>query len=217
MKTSIEDIWQQGFMQKDALIAPQVNDLYNQKSKNIVDKLKTTFKWNLWGLLIGGVIVFIGLSAFSIPYLGGFICLVSWVLAYHGQQQLKTLDAIKSNISCFDYLTAFDRWLKGLITHYTRLYQWVYPMLFLASMIQVRYSELGAKAITGFIAEFPETPLLFSLPLILLVPILIFAGLLSYFAGPLYRLDMKTVYGRQFDKLEEILTDMKGLSNTENS
>ena len=38
MEKSIETIWKEGFMKDDALVAPKLNDLYNQKSANIIDK-----------------------------------------------------------------------------------------------------------------------------------------------------------------------------------
>ena len=52
MTQSIEKIWQEGFINDKALVAPKLNDLYNQKSKNIVDKFERVFKWNLIGLMI---------------------------------------------------------------------------------------------------------------------------------------------------------------------
>ena len=37
------------------------------------------------------------------------------------------------------------------------------------------------------------------------------AGLLVVVAGPLYRFDVKLVYGRVFEKLDEIIADMEEL------
>jgi len=42
MEKSIETIWKEGFLESDALVAPKLNDLYNQKSIHIVDKFKIT-------------------------------------------------------------------------------------------------------------------------------------------------------------------------------
>ena len=47
MEKSIEDIWKEGFLKSDALIAPKVNNLYNKKSIDIIDKFKRMFKINL--------------------------------------------------------------------------------------------------------------------------------------------------------------------------
>ena len=47
MEKSIETIWKEGFLKSDTLIAPKLNDLYNQKSKHVIDKFKRVFKINL--------------------------------------------------------------------------------------------------------------------------------------------------------------------------
>ena len=39
MEKSIEAIWKEGFLEQDALVAPKINELYNQKSSDIVDKM----------------------------------------------------------------------------------------------------------------------------------------------------------------------------------
>ena len=53
MEKSIETIWKEGFLNNDALLAPQVNNLYHKKSNHIVDKFKRMFKFNLIAILIG--------------------------------------------------------------------------------------------------------------------------------------------------------------------
>ena len=39
MEKSIETIWREGFLKEDALIVPKLNDLYNQKSQQLIEKL----------------------------------------------------------------------------------------------------------------------------------------------------------------------------------
>ncbi len=43
MEKSIETIWKEGFLKDDALLAPKLNNLYNQKSMDIVDKFKRMY------------------------------------------------------------------------------------------------------------------------------------------------------------------------------
>ena len=52
MEKSIESIWKQGFLENDAMVAPKLNNLYNQKSIHIIDKFKRMFKINLNALVI---------------------------------------------------------------------------------------------------------------------------------------------------------------------
>ncbi len=54
MENSIETIWKEGFLNEKRLVAPKINDLYNQKSKHLVDKMERTFRVN--------IIIVIGLS-----------------------------------------------------------------------------------------------------------------------------------------------------------
>ena len=51
MERSIENIWKEGFLKSDALVAPKINNLYNQKSIHIIDKFKRMFKINLIAII----------------------------------------------------------------------------------------------------------------------------------------------------------------------
>ena len=62
MEKSIESIWKEGFLDNDALVAPTVNDLYNQKSEHIIEKFKRMFRINLKALVAGAIVAF-GVSA----------------------------------------------------------------------------------------------------------------------------------------------------------
>ena len=52
MERSIENIWKEGFRKSDALVAPKINNLYNQKSIHIIDKFKRMFKINLIAIAV---------------------------------------------------------------------------------------------------------------------------------------------------------------------
>ena len=67
MKKSIETIWQEGFLNNEALVAPKLNDLYNQKSIHIVDKFKRMYKINIIAIIA---------FAFIILPLSYFKCLI---------------------------------------------------------------------------------------------------------------------------------------------
>ncbi len=211
MKDSIETIWKQGFMKDDALIAPKINDLYHQKSKDVLEKLHKAFKWNLIGLLVG-VVVIIAFSAFSgTLYLGVFISLLLLSLVVLGKKQLKELDKIDKNVSSYAYLKSFDSWFKSLIAEYTTLYRYFYPLLFLGIMLQWRLSGSATSFIQGLLLDYPNSYVLFDTPAIILVVVFTIAALLAYFAAALYRCDMDLVYGRLIKRLDEIIADMEEL------
>ena len=52
MEKSIESIWKEGFVNDDKLIAPKVNDLYNQKSIDHVSKFKKMYKITVIGIVV---------------------------------------------------------------------------------------------------------------------------------------------------------------------
>jgi len=211
MSHSIEEIWKKGFINNDALIAPKINDLYSQKSKNIVDKFEVMFKWNLIGLVVFALLVLTYLSFEGFPYLGIFISALLMSLVVRGRKEQASLALLDKNVSSYQYLKSFDTWMKDLMTVYAKIYSFFYPALFLSIALQFYFTEFGQKAIHGLISHFPETPLLLSIPLYLLLAVVAFAGLLFYFSGPLYRLDFNSLYGRMFKKLEELISDMEEL------
>ncbi len=81
MEKSIESIWKQGFLNSDALVAPKLNNLYNQKSIHLIDKFKRMFKINLNAIVIGSLL-FLGISfLIGIPFMGiGFFLTLSIIV-----------------------------------------------------------------------------------------------------------------------------------------
>ncbi len=211
MTKSIETIWQQGFIDDKALVAPKINDLYNQKSNNIVDKLHRMFKINIIAIAIGAIAILIVLSALGMPALAVFTSAILLMLVWLGKKQLATLEHLDKKTSSYQYIKSFDTWLKNLIAQYTRIYQFVYPAIFLACIAQFGFSAVGQSIIQGFQMDFPNIPVLFGVPIVFSVGVVLIAFLLSYFASAIYQLDMKPIYGREFKKLEEIIADMEAL------
>jgi len=211
MSHSIEKIWKEGFISDKALIAPKINDLYNQKSKNIVDKFEVMFKWNLIGIIIFSLLVLIVLSIQGIPYLGIFISALLMSLVFRGKKEQASLALLDKNVSSYQYLKSFDNWMKDLMAGYAKLYSFFYPALFLSIALQFRFTDVGQKVINVLVNKFPDTTMIFSTPLYLLALVTVITGLLFYFSGPLYRLDFNSLYGRLFNKLEELISDMEEL------
>ncbi len=84
MGRSIEAIWKKGFLDSDSLVAPKVNDLYNQKSKTIIDKFKRMMKVNIYVIMVFAFLNWCLYSVLGTRYTGVFIlflfmgvCLIS--------------------------------------------------------------------------------------------------------------------------------------------
>lgn len=211
MSKSIEEIWKKGFISNEALVAPKLNDLYNQKSQNIVDKFERVFKWNLIGIVVFALLILVVSTFKGMPYLGLFISAMLMALVVRGRKEQASLKLLDKNVSSYQYLKSFDHWLKEMMTGYGKLYSFVYPALFLSIALQFRSSEICQTAINGFVHQYPDTIMLFATPLFLLLAVVVIASLLFYFSGAMYRVDFNSLYGRMLRKLDDLISDMEEL------
>ena len=107
MEKSIEDIWKEGFLKSDALVAPKINSLYNQKSIHIIDKFKRMFRINLIAI-VAFSFVFLIVTFFSgmlITGIGFFVTLTSLVII--NKKLLNGLEKVDKGVSSYQYLKAF--------------------------------------------------------------------------------------------------------------
>jgi hypothetical protein len=209
MNKSIESVWQNGFIDDMALIAPKVNDLYDMKSQNLIDKFEYMFVANQRAVLIGAAVICLALSFFGAPILGGIITLMLCGLVYVGQRQLKELQRIDKTDSSLKYLVAFDTWLDNAIATYSTIYRFFYPTLFLLCAIRFIHSGWGEAMLTelSLVNEQGHTSVITYAIIALFTVVLGFAG------GAIYRADVGIVYGREISKLKEMITEMKSLRN----
>lgn len=211
MEKSIEEIWKNGFLQNEALVAPKVNDLYNQKSKNIVDKLLQMGQMNIYAILIGSfIILFVSvLTGATIMGLALFFLLGWLVLA--GRELKKKVDEIDKSTSSYAYLKAVNSWRNDAIALYTRIYRVFYPLFVLSIGIGFWFSTFGTDLAVNLAEKFPNMIYILGMPLYPLIVLLTIAALSSIFAGRIYRLDLNIVYGSVFAKIEELIADMDEL------
>ncbi|MFT6244994.1 MAG: hypothetical protein ACJA0U_002561 [Salibacteraceae bacterium] len=211
MEKSIEEIWKNGFLQNEALVAPKVNDLYNQKSKNIVDKLLQMGQTNSYAILIGSfIILFVSvITGATIMGLALFFLLGWLVLA--GREQQKKVDEIDKSMSSYAYLKAVNSWRNDAIALYTRIYRIFYPLFVLSIGIGFWFSTFGTELAVNLVEKFPNMIYILGMPLYPLIVLLTIAALSSIFARRIYRLDLNIVYGSVFAKIEELIADMDEL------
>jgi hypothetical protein len=213
MEKSIESIWKEGFLKSDALVAPKINDLYNQKSKNIVDKLVRIFKINLWGILALAVVFWLIAYFGGVPIVGTLFFILFLVLIAFGKLEMNKMGELDKNVSSYEYLKSVDNWLKVVMAGYIKIYRFIYPAFFILTIVGVWFSNWGTIISEKLLNKYPDLQLLFGMPVYLLGFIAFMSILLSIFTGPIYRLDMATAYGRVFGKLVEMLADMEELRN----
>jgi len=208
MEKSIESIWKQGFLNSDALVAPKLNNLYNQKSIHVIDKFKRMFKINLIAIVVGSIL-FLGIS-FWIPWMGiGFFLTLS-VIVIVNRRLSRGLAKIDKSESSYHYIKAFDNWMKQQVSVNSLMARFYYPLFFLSILLGF-WQQLGEAVTNKLVLNYPGIDLIFGVPLFLIIGVVLMMVLLSYFGARIYIWDLKVVYGGVLRKLDEIIADMEEL------
>jgi hypothetical protein len=216
MEKSIENIWKEGFLESDALVAPKVNNLYNQKSIHILEKFKRMFKINLIAIVAFSFIFLIVSFFVGIPITGVMIFVTFSVLVFINKKLLKGLDKINKGLSSYQYLKTFNEWMKEQIAINKKMSTFLYPIIFMAMVLGFWFKDakgmpLGERLVNKILYSFPDIYLIYGVPLIGIIIMVLILGLLVFFGGRIYMWDFNIVYGRVFKKLKELMTDIESL------
>lgn len=216
MEKSIEKIWKEGFIKNDALIAPQLNNLYNRKSMHFINKYKRMFKLNIIWIVAGSFIVLILSFLVGIPFLGVPMFILLNTMAMVDRQLLEGLNKVNQNETSYEYLKSFLNWWDRKNKVNINMARILYPYVFLSMLlgmwfIKVEGNNLGAMLVDEILHHFPNMTLLFGIPLIGIIGVLIISSLLLYFSPMIYKSDINLVYGRVLDKIKTLVKDMEEL------
>lgn len=212
MDNSIENIWKEGFLQRDALVAPRINDLYNQKSQHIVERFSRMYRNNRIVILIGASILLLASFVLGTPISGIFLFLMFMGLNYYSRQQAQILAQINKGETSYSYLKGMKASLEQILSSYERIYRWFYPALVLIFAWGIWKVEFGSFSFQETIlSDVPDVQLIWGLPLYGTLIVIVFATLMGVFAGPLFRWDVRLVYGPILKKLSDLIADMEEL------
>ncbi|MCM4171100.1 hypothetical protein DHD32_06390 [Arenibacter sp. TNZ] len=218
MEKSIEYIWKEGFLKSDALVAPKINKLYDQKSIHIIDKFKRMFKLNLIAIVAFSFAFLIVSFFIGIPITGVIFFVTLSVLVIINKKLLSDLDKIDMGVSSYQYLKAFNHWVKKQVSINKKISRFLYPIIFMSMILGFWFKDaegmpLGERLVNEFLFGFPDTYLIFGIPLIGIVIVALILGLLVLFGGRIYKWDLDIIYGRVFKKLEELIVDIESLTS----
>ncbi|GAB5566164.1 MAG: hypothetical protein Wins2KO_32270 [Winogradskyella sp.] len=216
MERSIENIWKEGFLKSDALVAPKINNLYNQKSIHIIDKFKRMFKINLIAIVVFSFAFLIVSFFIGIPITGVIFFVTLSVLVFMNKKLLNDLEKIDLGVSSCQYLKTFNQWVKKQVSINKKISKFLYPIIFMSLILGFWFKDaegmpLGKRLVNEVLIGYPDIYLIFGIPLIGIVIVVLISGLLFLFGGRIYKWDLNIVYGRVFKKLEELMTDMESL------
>ena len=216
MEKSIENIWKEGFLESDALVAPKISNLYNQKSIHIIDKFKRMFKINLIAIVAFSFAFLVVSFIIGIPITGIIFFVTLSVLVVINKRLLNDLEKIDIGISSYQYLKAFNQWINKQVSINKRFSRFLYPIIFMSLVLGFWFKDaegmpLGERLVNEILVGFPDTYLIFGIPLIGIVIVAVILVLLFLVGGRIYKWDLNIVYGRLFKKLEELMTDIESL------
>ncbi len=213
MEKSIENIWKDGFLKGEALVAPKVNDLYNRKSVHITDKFVRMSRTNIWMIIAVSSVLWIA-SYFAGALIAGSIVLMMMLfIAYTATSEMKALEKVDKGQNSYAYLKTFKGWIEQSIERYGKMYRVVYPVLILAFYFGIWFSDIFA----GIREKVVETSndMIFGVHIYSTIPILIGAALMSFFAKTIHREDVKAIYGGIIKKLDDAICEMEELRKGE--
>jgi hypothetical protein len=218
MDKSIENIWKEGFLKSDALIAPKLNNLYTRKSIHIIDKFKRMFKINLIAIVAFSFIFLIVSFLVGIPIMGIIFFVTLTVLVIINKRLLNGLERLDKGVNCYEYLKAFNQWIKMQVSVNRRMSTFLYPIIFVSMILGFWFKDakglpLGERLVHKILLSFPDIYLIFGIPLIGFVIVVFILVLLAFFGGRIYQWDLNLIYGRVFKKLEELMADIESLNN----
>lgn len=215
MENSIENIWKQGFLKESSLIAPKINDLYNQKSIQLIDKIKRKVKINLIIAVNMAMLILVTYSLMQAIWEGIAISTMLLLTIIYAIRQNRNFTALNYGASSLDYLKSFDQLLTDRLSKSEKIFRFTYPIYFLVAS-SAAWTTWSKHGITQkWHLKYPDRIYIGDVPLFAIIMIAIATLLILYFSDKIYRWDVRLVYGRVFDKLKSTIAEMEQLKQEE--
>lgn len=211
MEKSIEEIWKEGFLNEKSLVAPKINDLYNRKSKHMVDRIKRMFRINAIATVMMAIVFPIIHYFLGALWQGTAASLLLLLTAWYSIRQMRGISTLDHGVTSFDYLKTFDRWLKEVVSKNGKVVRFSYPLYFLIAISTIWSAWNKGELTSKMYQRYPDVTFLGGVPLFVLIIAGVAALLMLYFSERIYRWDVRLMYGRVFDKLEETIVEMEKL------
>ena len=210
MEKSIESIWKEGFLQKNALVVPKLNNLYDKKSIHIIDKFKRMFKINLNALVVFSFVLLPVSFFVKIPVMGVLMFILFNVLVFVNKRLFKGLNKIDTNVSSYQYLKSFDVWMQEQITVNMKMSRYIYPYIFIAMVSGFWFSNDFNNSLNKILGDY-QPDMIYGMPVYWILSMLLIIILIAIFGERIYKWDLNLVYGGVLKKLAELISDMEDL------
>ena len=210
MEKSIESIWKEGFLQKNALVVPKLNNLYDKKSIHIIDKFKRMFKINLNALVVFSFVLLPVSFFVKIPVMGVLMFILFNVLVFVNKRLFKGLNKIDTNVSSYQYLKSFDVWMQEQITVNMKMSRYIYPYIFIAMVSGFWFSNDFNNSLNKILGDY-QPDMIYGIPVYWILSMLLIIILIAIFGERIYKWDLNLVYGGVLKKPAELISDMEDL------
>jgi hypothetical protein len=198
MEKSINDIWTKGFENSNELTSPKTVNLYNQKSKLLLEKIKKTYQTDNKSLI---PIAFLFAITFSIggKILLGFYGMTLIIgLFFLNQKLLINLENIKITSSNYDYLITYKKAIKKVVLSTYKLLAFGLPTIVLIGF------WIYFKDTNRYLDIIKETS---TLKISLIV--LSLAGFISLAGISIYKITNNLLYKKHLNDLDAIISDLE--------
>jgi len=205
MEKSIEKRWNEAFVNEQSLIAPKINDIYNQKSKSVINKIRRTYEFDNKGLLpMAGIVVIGGilLSETIIAAYGAFLILSLYFFNTRLLKRFKTIDVKSDNLT---YLKNYRRVINSVSKATKKLFIFAIPLA-IVSIFALAYGVKEQSFLSNYISS--ETSFIGILSIGLMVAIA--TAMIGYFV---YTISTKVLYHSLISKLDDIIKELEELKN----
>jgi hypothetical protein len=211
MENSIESIWKKGFLHEASLVAPKINDLYNQKSIHVVDRVKRMFRINQITIIMMSIILPVIHYFVDALWQGVAASVLILLTGWYNQRIIGSINTLDPGATSFDYLKSFDRWLTDVVLKSEKIARFSYPLYVLISISTIG-SAWSKQGLTLKIHQkFPDLLLIEYIPVVAFILAAGLVLLMLCFGIKIYRWEVRLMYGRVFDKLKGTIAEMEKL------
>ncbi|MCG7501816.1 hypothetical protein MHM83_08020 [Tenacibaculum sp. Mcav3-52] len=206
MEKSIEKRWNEAFINEQSLIAPKINDIYNQKSKSVINKIQRTYEFDNKGLLpMAGIVVIGGilLSETIIGAYGAFLILSLYFFNTRLLKRFKTIDVKSDNLT---YLKNYRSVINSVSKATKKLFVFAIPLA-IVSIFALAYGVKEKSFLSNYISS--DSSFLHIIGVGLIVAIV--TGVIGFVV---YNISTRILYHSLISKLDDIIKEMEELKTS---
>lgn len=205
MEKSIEKMWNEAFIKEKSLIAPKINDIYNQKSKSIINKIRRTYEFDNKGLLTIAGIVLIGGVLLSETIIGLYGTFLILCLYFFNTSLLKKFSKIDVKCDNLTYIKNYRNVIKSITNTTKKLFIFAIPLAVLSIFI-LAYNIKETSFLSKFISKDTTFIQFFGIGLLIAIAVAIIGKIA-------FTISTKILYGTLVSKLDDIIKELEVLKN----